>query len=76
MYGIQGLWSAAHQRIRSRSYCQQAQYKILKDCASVLPLPEMARHNYLGMDSRTRRSISSPGPVVGVEAHRVTNPTN
>lgn len=51
LYGIQGLWSAAHHRIPvTFVVCNNSQYRILKVCGDVMPLPEMARRNYLGMD--------------------------
>jgi len=51
LYGIQGLWSAAHHRIGvTFVICNNSQYRILKVCGDVMPLPEMARGNYLGMD--------------------------
>src|SRR5205085_7056792 len=38
MYGIQALWTAAHHRIPvTLVIANNAQYKILKDCAEMLP---------------------------------------
>jgi benzoylformate decarboxylase len=76
MYGIQGLWSAAHHRIPvTFVIANNSEYKILKDCAELLPLPEMARQNYLGMDL-TNPKIDFVGlsRSLGVEAHRITVP--
>lgn len=43
MYGIQGLWSAAHHRIPvTFVICNNAEYRILKDCSAVLGLPPAA----------------------------------
>jgi len=76
MYGIQGLWSAAHHRIPvTFVIANNAEYKILKDCAELLPLPEMARHNYLGMDlSNPKIDFVGLSRSLGVESHRVTEP--
>ncbi len=76
MYGIQGLWSAAHHRIPvTFVVCNNAQYKILKVCGDVLGLPRLN-------DARTP-GLDMVGPAVdfvglarslGVEAHRVVEP--
>src|SRR5262249_10649765 len=51
LYGIQALWSAAHHGIPvTFIIANNSQYKILKDCAEVMPLPNMAKKNYLAMD--------------------------
>jgi benzoylformate decarboxylase len=76
MYGLQALWTAAHHRIGAVFViCNNAQYKILKDCAALLPLPEMARGNHLAMDL-VRPAIDFVGLArsLGVEAHRVEGP--
>lgn len=76
MYGIQGLWSAAHHRIPvTFVICNNAQYKILKVCGDVLGLPRLNDPRTPGLDLA--------GPAVdfvglsrslGVEAHRITEP--
>jgi benzoylformate decarboxylase len=76
LYGIQGLWTAAHHHIPATFViANNTQYKILKDAAKVIQLPQMRKGNYLGMDL--------VGPEVdfvglarsfGVEAHRVADP--
>ena len=44
LYGIQGLWSAAHHRIPGTFVlCNNAQYQILKVGAAGLKLPERGR---------------------------------
>jgi benzoylformate decarboxylase len=73
LYGIQGLWTAAHHRIPvTFIVANNAQYKILKVCADVMPLPNMAKKNYLAMDL-TKPEIDFVGlaRAFGVEAHRV-----
>ena len=41
LYGIQGLWTAAHHRIPvTFILCNNAQYQILKHCGDVMPLAE------------------------------------
>jgi benzoylformate decarboxylase len=51
MYGIQGLWTAAHYRLPvTFVITNNTEYKILKDCAQVLRLPHAAAGNYLGLD--------------------------
>ncbi|HEY8504331.1 MAG TPA: thiamine pyrophosphate-binding protein [Gemmataceae bacterium] len=76
MYGIQGLWTAAHHRIPvTFVVSNNAQYKILKDCGHVLRLPQMEAGNYLAMDL-TDPAIDFVGlsRSLGVEAVRVTEP--
>lgn len=51
MYGIQSLWTAAKYRIRvTFVICNNRNYKILKDCASVLELKRAAEGRFIGMD--------------------------
>ncbi len=51
LYGIQGLWTAAHYRIPvTFVITNNTQYKILKECAEVLRLPEAAAGRYVGLD--------------------------
>ena len=76
MYGIQGLWTAAHYKIPVTFVVpNNTEYRILKDCAKVLGLPEACRENYLALDLT--------GPAIdyvrlaeslGVAACRVTEP--
>lgn len=76
LYGIQGLWSAAHHRIPvTFLVCNNAQYQILKECGDVMPLPQMAARRYLGMDLvEPEVDFVSLARSLGVEAHRVTEP--
>ncbi len=51
MYGIQGLWTAAHYRIPvTFVICNNTEYKILKDCAQVLRLPAACANRFEGLD--------------------------
>jgi benzoylformate decarboxylase len=51
MYGIQGLWTAAHYRIPvTFVICNNTEYKILKDCAEVLRLPAACEGRFEGLD--------------------------
>jgi benzoylformate decarboxylase len=51
MYGIPGLWTAAHYRLPvTFVICNNAQYKILKDCAQVLRLPAALAGRFEGLD--------------------------
>jgi benzoylformate decarboxylase len=76
MYGIQGIWTAAHHHIPvTFVIANNAQYKILKDCGELLPLPQMKLGNYVGMDL-TKPEIDFVGLArsMGVEAARINEP--
>jgi benzoylformate decarboxylase len=76
LYGIQGLWTAAHYQIPvTFIVCNNAEYQILKDCARLLPLPRMATGRFLAMDL-VQPEIDFVGLAksLGVEAQRVTEP--
>jgi benzoylformate decarboxylase len=76
LYGLQGLWTAAHYRIPvTFIVCNNAEYQILKDCARQLPLPRMAAGRFLAMDL-VQPEIDFVGLArsLGVEAQRVTEP--
>ncbi|HUT12243.1 MAG TPA: thiamine pyrophosphate-dependent enzyme, partial [Thermoguttaceae bacterium] len=76
MYGIQGLWTAAHYRVPATFVlCNNRQYKILKDCAEVLNLPAARAGRFEGLD------VNSPvidfvalARSLGVSARRVDGP--
>ncbi|MBN2476210.1 MAG: hypothetical protein JXB62_16475 [Pirellulales bacterium] len=76
MYGIQGLWTAAHYRLPvTFVLCNNTEYKILKDCARVLKLPAAGQGRFEGLD------IVSPAidyvglaQALGVAACRVSEP--
>ncbi|MBN2024265.1 MAG: hypothetical protein JW809_15890 [Pirellulales bacterium] len=51
MYGIPALWTAAHYRLPvTIVLANNSEYKILKDCAQVLGLPEACADRFLGLD--------------------------
>jgi benzoylformate decarboxylase len=76
LYGIQGLWTAAHHRLPvTFVICNNAQYQILKHCGGMLPLPRMAAGQYLAMDLvEPEIDFVALARSLGVEAHRVTEP--
>jgi len=73
MFGIQGLWSAAHHKIPvTFVIANNRQYKILKNCGKVMPLPEMAAARYVGMDLvEPAVDFVAMAGALGVEAARV-----
>jgi benzoylformate decarboxylase len=76
LYGIQGLWTAAHFQVPvTFVVCNNAEYQILKDCAGLMPLPRMAAGRFLAMDL-VQPEIDFVGLArsLGVEAQRVTEP--
>jgi benzoylformate decarboxylase len=76
MYGIQGLWTAAHHHIPvTFILCNNAQYLILKHCGDAMPLPHMAARKYLAMDL-VQPEVDFVGLArsLGVEAQRVSEP--
>jgi benzoylformate decarboxylase len=73
LFGIQGLWSAAHHAIPvTFVIANNRQYKILKNCGNVMPLPQMAAGHYVGMDL-TEPVVDFVGMArsLGVAAERV-----
>lgn len=76
LYGIQGLWSAAHHRIPvTFLVCNNTQYLILKHCGEVMPLPNMAARQYLAMDLvNPEIDFVALSHSLGVEARRITEP--
>ncbi len=76
MYGIQGLWSAAHHRIPvTFVIANNAQYKILKVCGDVMSLERLSEPGCPGMNL-TDPAVDFVGlsRALGVEAHRVADP--
>jgi benzoylformate decarboxylase len=76
LYGLQGLWTAAHYKIPvTFVIANNRQYEILKHCAKVMPLPEMAAGRYVGMDL-IEPAIDFVGLArsLGVKAARVDQP--
>jgi benzoylformate decarboxylase len=76
LYGIQGLWTAAHHHIPvTFIIANNAQYKILKVSGDVMGLPQMAQRNYLAMDLvEPEVDFVCLARSLGVEAHRVHAP--
>lgn len=76
LYGIQGLWTAAHHQIPvTFILCNNAQYQILKHCGEVMPLPNMAAKRYLAMDLvQPEIDFVSLARSLGVEARRIAEP--
>jgi benzoylformate decarboxylase len=73
---LQGLWTAAHCKIPvTFVIANNRQYEILKHCAAVMPLPEMAAGRYVGMDL-IEPAIDFVGLAqsFGVKAARVDKP--
>jgi benzoylformate decarboxylase len=76
MYGIQGLWTAAHYRIPvTFVICNNNEYKILKDCAKVLKLPAACEDRFEGLD------VVDPvidyvalAQSLGISARKITEP--
>jgi benzoylformate decarboxylase len=74
MYGIQGLWTAAHYRIPVVFIvANNREYRILKDCAQVLRLPAAVEGRYCELDV-VSPTIDYVGLArsLGVAACRVT----
>lgn len=76
LYGIQGLWTAAHYGIAvTFVVANNAQYKILKECAEVLKLPQAAAGRYVGLDLVDPRiDYVGLARAFGVAAERVEHP--
>ena len=76
MYGIQGLWTAAHYKIPATFViCNNAQYQILKIGAKGLKLPRALAGQYEGLDIRQPEvDMIGLARSFGVDAHRVTEP--
>ncbi len=76
VYGIQGLWTAAHYRIPVVFLvCNNAQYKILKMCGEVMGLANISAGRCAGMDIRDPAvDFAGLARAFGVEAHRVEEP--
>ena len=76
VYGIQGLWTAAHYRIPvTFLITNNTEYKILKECAEVLRLPNALAGRFLGLDV-VDPTIDYLGLArsLGVAARRVSEP--
>jgi len=76
MYGFQGLWTAAHYGIPvTWVICANREYRILKNCAGVLGLPnaQAGRFAHLDVDQPAIDFIGL-AQSLGVSACRVTEP--
>jgi len=76
LYGIQGLWTAAHHHIPVVFLiANNAQYKILKLIGTEMRLPQVAQGKYLGMDlAGPEVDFVGLANSFGVEASRVSEP--
>ena len=76
LYGIQGLWSAAHHHIPvTFVICNNAQYQILKIGAKGIQLPRAMQGKFEGLDIQNPEiDFVGLARSLGVEAHRVTEP--
>jgi len=76
LYGVQGLWTAAHYRIPvTFLITNNTQYKILKECAQVLRLPNALAGRFVGLDV-VDPAVDYVGLArsLGVAASRVSEP--
>jgi benzoylformate decarboxylase len=75
LYGIQGLWTAAHYRLPvTFVLCNNAQYEILKVGARGMNLPHASAGRFLGMDLKDPEiDYVALARSLGVEAVRVAD---
>jgi len=76
LYGLQGLWTAAHYQIPvTFVVCNNAQYEILKIGSRAMQLPAAQEGRYQSMDLvGPEIDIVGLARSLGVEAHRVSEP--
>ncbi|MFV2070355.1 MAG: thiamine pyrophosphate-binding protein, partial [Pirellulales bacterium] len=76
MYGIQGLWSAAHHGIPVTFVVPNIpQYQVIKVCADQLALPHAAANRLVGLDVVDPEiDLVALARSLGVEAYRVDDP--
>lgn len=76
LYGIQGLWSAAHHNIPvTFVVCNNTQYKILKNCGGIMSMPHVQSGASPGVDLiQPEVDFVGLARSFGVEAHRVVEP--
>jgi benzoylformate decarboxylase len=76
MYGIQGLWSAAHHQLPvTFVICNNAQYQILKIGGRMLQLPAAQSGRYVGHDlAGPEIDFVGLAQSLGVDAVRITEP--
>lgn len=78
MYGIQGLWSAAHHKLNvTFVVCNNAKYQILKAGAGSLGLPAAKAGKFVGMDlTGPEVDMVALAEALGVKRNASPNPTN
>jgi benzoylformate decarboxylase len=76
LYGVQGLWTAAHHHTPVVFViANNAQYKILKDSGAVMGLPQIGLGNHLAMDLVDPEvDFVNLARSFGVAAQRVSDP--
>jgi benzoylformate decarboxylase len=76
MYGVAGLWSAAHYRVPvTFVICNNAQYQILKIGAQGLRLPQALRGQFTGLDlSQPEVDLVGLARALGIRAERISEP--
>lgn len=76
LYGIQGLWTAAHYQLPvTFVIANNAQYQILKVGAQQLGLPEAQAGRYLGLDLiGPEVDLVAMARALGVDAERIEEP--
>jgi len=76
MYGIQGLWSAAHHHVPvTFVICNNAQYQILKVGSRGIHLPQALEGRYEGMDlHQPEIDFVELAKSLGVAAERISEP--
>jgi benzoylformate decarboxylase len=76
LYGIQGLWTAAHERIPvTFVICNNAQYQILKVGAQGMGLPHARQGDFVGLDVVAPEiDYVALAQSFGVTAQRLTEP--
>lgn len=76
MYGIQGLWSAAHHGLNVVFViANNSQYQILKSGAQMLKLPNARREKFVELDlAKPEIDFVGLAQSLGVPAERVTEP--
>lgn len=76
LYGIQGLWTAVHYRIPvCFVICNNAQYRILKNCARLLKLPQASAGRFVGLDvTEPQIDYVALARSFGVPALRICEP--
>lgn len=74
LYGIQGLWTAARERLPvTFVICNNSRYRILEHCGEVMKLPGLGTAPGMRLDDPPVDFVSLARSL-GVEAHRITEP--